>query len=704
MASSIDKKLSSTESTLKDNANKFEKEVVSHVNQFTESTNTKVKALENHFAYLNQSFSVNRQSNTDNLNSIINKLDSFNSVLGGLSKGLSNTQTEVSLLRSNVPPPTFQPSTPSNIAPLNDPAILNISGFQVPPITPVTNYNHIGSFPVQQMKSEFIPPSSLPVQEARLGLIQSGQTQNQDPPPIQQIRYESVRPDLTQNQNAHSVPVARGENSSIEELTGVLRQLLTKAEGNNQETGIEKILKAIPPNNKYVAKAENDQTKRSDQTNEKERGRSKKRKNEHDSDSDRSLSPLPPKLPVFSGEPKTTSWQSFIAKFDRIAKRKKWSDGKKLYRLFDCLTEKALEYAERAEEKDDYNKLKKELGLRFNIKDAPVADRSNLACVKQNEDESLEDFLHRVLTIAMNGFESADNNTMQKLATEAFLRGCKYKEAAALALNQCPSSIQEACRAVKTIMANKKAIFGSKVSFQERYFTAQEEERVSSTEKRLFNVEKTLGISSPSPVRRDSPYPSPQRYPNNNWSPRSPTRDNENQYRGRPRTRDNRDYQYRRDNYRSSNSPSGNRNFQPRYQSPSRSYSPSNGRYPRGQSPYQQQFNSYRGDNRAPRDYRDRNYSSPSNGNYQNRNSPTNYSSSNGNYQSRNSPTNAYIPENPSPQRQSRYDRENPNRNHNENPNKTQIRRCSRSPCGHSGYSEGEMPQNNDLNSDGLAK
>ena len=226
--------------------------------------------------------------NTDNLNTIITKLDGLNSVLGELSKGLSNTQTEVSLLRSNIPPATFQPSIPSNIAPLDDPAILNISGFQVPPITPVTNYNHhTGSLPVQQMKSEFIPPSSLPVQEAQLGLIQSRLTHNQDPPPTQQIWSESVQPDSTQNQNAHSVPVARGENSSIEELTGVLRQLLTKAEGNNQETGIEKILKVIPPNNKYVAKSENDQIKRSDQTNEKERGRSKMRKNEHDSDSDR---------------------------------------------------------------------------------------------------------------------------------------------------------------------------------------------------------------------------------------------------------------------------------------------------------------------------------------------------------------------------------------------------------------------------------
>ena len=77
--------------------------------------------------------------------------------------------------------------------------------------------------------------------------------------------------------------------------------------------------------------------------------------------------------------------------------------------------------------------------------------------------------------------------TIQKLATEAFLRGCRHKEAAALALNQCPSTIQDACKAVRTLIANKKAIFGSKVSFQERHFTSQEEERVSNIEKEALH-------------------------------------------------------------------------------------------------------------------------------------------------------------------------------------------------------------------------
>ena len=123
-----------------------------------------------------------------------------------------------------------------------------------------------------------------------------------------------------------------------------------------------------------------------------------------------------------------------------------------------------------------------------------MAARQKLHVIKQTEveEEGLEELLQRVLTTAMDGFHVADNTTVQKLATEAFLRGCRHKEAASLTLNQNPMSIQEACRSVKTILANKKAIFGNKVTFKERYFTAQEEERVSNSDRKVYNLQKIL--------------------------------------------------------------------------------------------------------------------------------------------------------------------------------------------------------------------
>ena len=164
-----------------------------------------------------------------------------------------------------------------------------------------------------------------------------------------------------------------GKTDPVEVITDMVRRLLkdNSSAGNTQDAGLKKIMNVIPPDSKYhsdnngkippyAGKDNPHDTKSID-------GGRKKHRNSADqeSESDRSLSPLPPKLPVFSGSPSGSSWQSFIAKFDRIATRKKWSDDKKLYRLFDCLFEKALEYAERAGEKDNYDKLKKRARLKI---------------------------------------------------------------------------------------------------------------------------------------------------------------------------------------------------------------------------------------------------------------------------------------------------------------------------------------------------
>ena len=80
-------------------------------------------------------------------------------------------------------------------------------------------------------------------------------------------------------------------------------------------------------------------------------------------------------------------------KFDRIAERKGWSDYKKLDRLYDCLTDKALEYAARSDNKDNYDRLTQELALRFDLKDEPIAARQRLYLAKQDDNKTLEAFL-----------------------------------------------------------------------------------------------------------------------------------------------------------------------------------------------------------------------------------------------------------------------------------------------------------------------
>ena len=245
-----------------------------------------------------------------------------------------------------------------------------------------------------------------------------------------------------------------------------------------------------------------------------DRGRSRRRKSRSrrgtsNDSSSRSYSPPPPRLQLFSGDPASLSWSSFFMKFDRIARRKGWSDDKKLDRLYDCLTDKALEYAARSDNKDNYDRLTQELALRFDLKDEPIAARQRLYLAKQDDDETLEAFLQRILTITMDGHKNEKSALIQQVATESFLRGCKHKDAATTVMNESPATIHDACKRIKTILANKKAIGGSKVSFQERQFTVAEETRVAGLEKKVDDLTKTIQKSSPF---YRSPSGSPSRY------------------------------------------------------------------------------------------------------------------------------------------------------------------------------------------------
>ena len=105
----------------------------------------------------------------------------------------------------------------------------------------------------------------------------------------------------------------------------------------------------------------------------------------------------------------------------------------------------------------------------------PVAACQKLNTLKQEPDETLKGFMQQVLNVATDGYGYFETTVLQQMATEAFLRGCRNKESASLVLISTPKTIQEACQRLKTIVANKKALEGPKVSFQERLFSAQEE-------------------------------------------------------------------------------------------------------------------------------------------------------------------------------------------------------------------------------------
>jgi hypothetical protein len=50
--------------------------------------------------------------------------------------------------------------------------------------------------------------------------------------------------------------------------------------------------------------------------------------------------------------------------------------------------------------------------------------------MRQQESESLEEFSQRIYLMALDGFDKGNPEVVDQIATEAFLRGCRDKEAA----------------------------------------------------------------------------------------------------------------------------------------------------------------------------------------------------------------------------------------------------------------------------------
>lgn len=208
-----------------------------------------------------------------------------------------------------------------------------------------------------------------------------------------------------------------------------------------------------------------------------------------DSSRCRSKSPQHPKMSTFDGTGKP-SWESFIYQFERAANRRHWRSKRKTGRLLDCLKDIALEYARKVNKDDDYDAVRKKMKRRFSKKPEPVTARRQLQYVRQ-ENESLEDFAHKVYVLALDGYEKCEDDALEDIATEAFLRGCKEKEAAIKAMEKNPVILSKAIKFIKTSLSNQKPIFGSpKTSLAQRQVTFSDTEGNHSKEKENSHAQR----------------------------------------------------------------------------------------------------------------------------------------------------------------------------------------------------------------------
>ena len=157
-----------------------------------------------------------------------------------------------------------------------------------------------------------------------------------------------------------------------------------------------------------------------------------------------------PKLAPYNG---SIDFHAFVTKFEIMAELCKWDEDTKLVQLVGALTGKALESYAWQEPKISKDQLLKMFGK---TKD-PIISRAELASIRQNEDETLEEFGQRVRQITTRAYPTANTDVFETLAREAFL-GCSNVEAAELALFRDPQTLGQAMQYTQTATHNHKLL------------------------------------------------------------------------------------------------------------------------------------------------------------------------------------------------------------------------------------------------------
>ena len=140
----FDAKMNSTESKLLAKSQDFHDKITTDIKSLNEDTQSSVadmrvnlqalmKKVNSHSSNTSANLSAcmdrldkfDLEINTSaNLSACMDRLDKFDLEINKLANSLVSTQTELTILRSTVTPPNYQPSTPSN------------NGFIIPPMTP----------------------------------------------------------------------------------------------------------------------------------------------------------------------------------------------------------------------------------------------------------------------------------------------------------------------------------------------------------------------------------------------------------------------------------------------------------------------------------------------------------------------------------------------------------------------------------------
>ena len=169
-----------------------------------------------------------------------------------------------------------------------------------------------------------------------------------------------------------------------------------------------------------------------------------------------------PKALRFDGK---TNWLSFKKKFDSYRKVMRWSEEESKDYLMWSLEGKALDFLTITKvdlEKYSFRRIMKRLETRFGVKELTETSKAKFLQAFQKQDESLEDWADRVMTLATPAFVDLPEDHLKKEAIARFCQGCTDKEAAKHACFEQPKTMEEALNLVKHHQYISQAVDGKK--------------------------------------------------------------------------------------------------------------------------------------------------------------------------------------------------------------------------------------------------
>ena len=159
------------------------------------------------------------------------------------------------------------------------------------------------------------------------------------------------------------------------------------------------------------------------------------------------------KLATYDG---TKSFDPFIFQFKRVAKKYRWSNSKKFDRLILLLRGKALSFVTYSRIRSDYHRLRRKLRQHFQLDVTPAASRRSLFSLVQEGTESVEDFADRVFHAVVIGYNYAEEKVWQRLAVDAFLKGCQDRHATLWVFHQKPKTLSKGIKLLKESVTTNK--------------------------------------------------------------------------------------------------------------------------------------------------------------------------------------------------------------------------------------------------------